>query len=97
MRDSNAYILIEILKGKKQCGRSKHKRKDNIKTDFKKVGFEGVGWTNLIRKRDWWMELVEMVMNFRACIEQRGISRMTIIKFSIKKFIVWSQLIGGII
>ena len=84
MRDSNAYILIEILKGKKQCGRSKQKRNDNIKTDFKKLGFESVGWINLIRERERWMELVNMVMNFRACIKQRGISIMTIIKLSIK-------------
>ena len=49
-----------------------------------KLGCEGAGWINLIRDRERWMELVNMVMNFRACIKQRGISRMTIIKFSIK-------------
>lgn len=52
--------------------------------DFKKLGFEGVGWINLIRERERWMELVKMVMNFQDCIKQRGISIMTIIKFSIK-------------
>jgi len=96
VRDKNAYILIEILKGKKQCGRSKHKRNDNIKTDFKKLCCEGVGWINLIREREGWMKLVKMVMNFRACIKQRGFSRRTITKFSIN-FTVWSQLIGGLI
>ena len=84
MRDRNAYILIEMLKGKKQCGKSKHKSNDNIKTDFKKPCCDGVGWINLIRERERWMELVKMVINFRACIKQRGISGMTIIKFSIK-------------
>jgi hypothetical protein len=96
VRDRNTYILFEILKGKKHCGRSKHKRNYSIKTDFKKLGCEGLGCINLVPDKMRWMELEKMVMNFWSCIKQRGISRMTIVKFSIKYFTTWSQSIGGL-
>jgi hypothetical protein len=85
--DRNAYMLIEILKGKKQCGRSKRKRNDNIKTDFRKLMCEGLGCINLVRDRERWMEFVKMVMNFWACMKQGGIYRMIIVKFSIKSLL----------
>jgi hypothetical protein len=40
-----------------------HKREDNIKIDFKEIGYEGVDWIHLAQDRDQWWSLVNMVMN----------------------------------
>jgi hypothetical protein len=49
VRYKNKYILIGIHEGKKPRGRPKHKRKYNIKMDFKELMCEIVGWINLIQ------------------------------------------------
>jgi hypothetical protein len=36
---------------------------DNIKMDLKEIVLEGVDWINLVQDRDWWLALVNKVMN----------------------------------
>jgi hypothetical protein len=48
----NAYsVLIRKLEGKIPPTRPKHAGKNNIKTDLKETGFEGVDWSHLAQDR----------------------------------------------
>jgi hypothetical protein len=38
---------------------------DNIKMDFKDIGWDGVDWIHLAQDRDRWRELVNTIMNLR--------------------------------
>jgi hypothetical protein len=40
--------------------------KDNIKTDFKDVGWGGMDWSDLASDRDRWRALVNAAMNLRV-------------------------------
>jgi hypothetical protein len=43
-----------------------HRRQDDdIKMDFKEIGWEVVGWIDLALDRDKWRAVVNMVMNLR--------------------------------
>jgi hypothetical protein len=39
---------------------------DNIRTDLTKIGWEGVDWMHLVQDRDWWLVVVNTVMNLRV-------------------------------
>jgi hypothetical protein len=44
----NAYsILVEKSEGKRQLGRPKRMWKDNIKMDFREIGWGGMDWIQL--------------------------------------------------
>jgi hypothetical protein len=43
--------------------RLRHKWEDNIRMDFREVGWEGVDWMHLARDRDQSRALVSTVMN----------------------------------
>jgi len=63
----NVYsILVGRPETKTQLGRSTRRRKDNIRMDLMKVGWEGVEWIHLAQDRDHWRALVNTVMNFRV-------------------------------
>jgi hypothetical protein len=63
----NAYrILVGKPEGKRQLGRPRRRCLDNIKLDFKEIGWGDMNWIDLAQNRDEWRALVNMVMNFRV-------------------------------
>jgi hypothetical protein len=63
----NAYnILVSKCEGKRQFGRPRRIREDNIKMDLREIGLEGVDWIHLAQDRDQWRVLVNTVMNLRV-------------------------------
>jgi hypothetical protein len=45
---NNAYKILDVNhEGKRQLGRFRPRWEDNIKTDFKEIGCDGVGSINL--------------------------------------------------
>jgi hypothetical protein len=39
---------------------------DNIKMDFREIGWNGMDWIDLVQVRDQWRALVNAVMNLRV-------------------------------
>jgi hypothetical protein len=58
----NAYgVLVGKPEGKGLLGRPRH-RWENITINLREVGWGGVYWIHLARKRDQWRALANMVM-----------------------------------
>jgi hypothetical protein len=62
----NVYILFGQPEGKRSLGRSRRRWEDNIRTDFRKIGWECVYWMRTAQDRDQWRVLVKTVMNLRV-------------------------------
>jgi hypothetical protein len=63
----NAYrILMGKPEGKRLLGRPKSRWVDNIKTDLRKTGLDGMDWNDVAQNRDQWRALVNTVMNLRV-------------------------------
>jgi hypothetical protein len=58
----NAY---RIMVGKPE-GRPRRRWMDNIKTDLREIGWEGMDWIDLDQDSDQWRALVNAVMNLRV-------------------------------
>jgi hypothetical protein len=58
-------ILVGKPEGRRPLGKSMHRWEDNIKIDFREVGFGDVDWIHLSQERDRWRALVNTVMNPR--------------------------------
>jgi hypothetical protein len=57
----NAYgILMGKPEGKLPLGRPRHRWNDNIKMDFREIGWGGMEWIDVVQ----WSALVNTVMNF---------------------------------
>jgi hypothetical protein len=52
--------------GKRPLGRPRRRWYDNIRTDLREIGWEGVDWIHLVQDRDQWQAVVNMVMNLRV-------------------------------
>jgi len=52
--------------GKRQLGRHRHRWKDNIRTDFREMGSEGVDWKHLAQNRAQWWAVLNTVMNVQV-------------------------------
>jgi hypothetical protein len=59
-------VLVEKHEGKSPLGRGRRSWKDDIRIDFKEMGWEGVEWIHLAQDRDQWWALVNTAMNFRV-------------------------------
>jgi hypothetical protein len=46
--------------------KNKRRWKNNLKTDLKKIGFEGVDWVHVAKDRDQWRAVVNTVKNHRV-------------------------------
>jgi hypothetical protein len=53
-------ILVGRPEGRRPLGRPRHTWEDNIKMDFREIGFGDVDWA---QDRDRWQALVNTVMN----------------------------------
>jgi hypothetical protein len=51
---------------KKQLGRPRRRREDNIKMDLQEAVFGGMGWIDLAEDRDEWRELANAAMKLRV-------------------------------
>jgi hypothetical protein len=49
------------LNRKTQFGRSRHRRVDNIKTDFQETSWEDMDWTDMAQDGDMWQAIANMV------------------------------------
>jgi hypothetical protein len=55
--------LVGKPEGKKQLGRPRRRWVNNIKIDFREIGWNGMDWIELAQDRDQWTALVNTVMN----------------------------------
>jgi hypothetical protein len=63
----DAYrALVGKPEGRRPLGRPRRRWEDNIKMDFREVGWGGVDWIDLAQDRDRWRALVYTVMNLRV-------------------------------
>jgi len=64
MGEINAYkVFVGKHEGKTPPRRPRHRWDDNIRMDFRKIGWEVVDWIHLIQDWEQWWALVNMVMN----------------------------------
>jgi hypothetical protein len=52
--------------GKRPLRRARRRWVDNIKTDFREIGWVAMDWIKLAQDRDQWRALVNTVMNLRV-------------------------------
>jgi hypothetical protein len=52
--------------GKRPLGRSRRRWVENIRMDFREIGWGGIDWIDLARDRDQWRGLVNTVTNLRV-------------------------------
>jgi hypothetical protein len=50
----------------KDLGRPRRRWVDNIKMDFREIGWDNMDWIDLAHDRDKWRALVNTVMNLRV-------------------------------
>jgi hypothetical protein len=63
----NAYkILVRNLTGRQTTQRPRRRWEDNIRMDLRETVWEGIDWIHVIRDRDQWRALMNMVMTFRV-------------------------------
>jgi hypothetical protein len=63
----NAYtILVGQPEEKRPLGRTRRRWVDNIKIDFREIGWDGTDWIDLTQDRNKWRALVNTVMNLRV-------------------------------
>jgi hypothetical protein len=60
----NPYrILVGKPERKRPLGTPRRRWEDNIRMDFREIGWSGVDWIDLFQDRDQWRALVNTVMN----------------------------------
>jgi hypothetical protein len=60
----NAYgVFAGKTGGKRPLGRPIRRRVDNIKMDFRGIGWDSMDWIDLAQDRDQWRALMNTVMN----------------------------------
>jgi hypothetical protein len=55
-----------MQEGKRPLGRPRRRWLDNIKIDFREIGWDGMDWIDLAQDRDQWRAPVKTVMNLRV-------------------------------
>jgi hypothetical protein len=59
-------ILVGRPVWRRPLGRPRRRLEDDIKMDFREIGFEDVDWIHLAQDRDTWRALVDTVMSLRV-------------------------------
>jgi hypothetical protein len=63
----NAYrTLVKKPEDKRPLGRPRRMWVDNVKMNFRKIGWDGIDCIHLDQDRDQWRALVNTVMNLRV-------------------------------
>jgi hypothetical protein len=63
----NVYrILVGNAEGKRPLGRPTCRWVDNIRTDLREIGWDGMDWIDVAQDRDQWRALVNTEMNLRV-------------------------------
>jgi hypothetical protein len=63
----NAYRLsMGKREGKRPLERPRRRWVDNIKTDLREIGWEGVDWIHMAQNNDQWRTLVNTISNLRV-------------------------------
>jgi hypothetical protein len=57
-------VLVGKPKRKRPLGRPQRRWEVGIRMDLRKIGCRDVEWIQLAQDKDWWLALVNMVMNF---------------------------------
>jgi len=63
------WVLVVRPEGKTSLGRPGLRWEDNIKMDFKEVGWRGMDWIDLDQDRDRWQAVVNLAMKFSCSIK----------------------------
>jgi hypothetical protein len=62
-----AYIVFgEETEQRRPLGKPRRRWEDNIKMDFREMGWENMEWIHLSQERDMWRAVVNAVMNLRV-------------------------------
>jgi hypothetical protein len=59
-------LLVRKPEGKSPLGRPRRRRVYNSKMDLRWIGWDDMDWIDLAQYRDYWMVLVNTVMNLRV-------------------------------
>jgi hypothetical protein len=59
-------IFVGKPEGKRPLGRARGRWVDNIKMDFREIGWDGMDWIDMAQERDPWRALVNTVMKLRV-------------------------------
>jgi hypothetical protein len=59
-------VLVGKPEGKRPLERPRRRWEDNIKTDLRETGIDGVNWIRLAQDRVQWRAFVNTVMNLRV-------------------------------
>jgi hypothetical protein len=63
----NAYrILVGKSEGKRQLGRARNMRVDNIRMDLTEIGWDGVDWIDVTQDRDQWNTVINLRVPLNA-------------------------------
>jgi hypothetical protein len=54
--------------GKRPLGRPRCRWVDSIKMDLRDIGWDGVGWIDMLQDRDHWRDLVNTAMLGSSCV-----------------------------
>jgi hypothetical protein len=68
--------LVGKLEVKRPLRRPRHRRENNIKTDLREIGFEGVDWIHLPQDRYQWQAFVKMVMNLWVQLNAENVEQL---------------------
>jgi hypothetical protein len=63
----NAYWILVGKPGEKRLlGGPRRRWEDNMKMDFKEIGWRDTDWIHLAEDRDQWRDLVNTILNLRV-------------------------------
>jgi hypothetical protein len=59
-------FLVGKPEGKRALGRPRERWENNVKTDLREIGWEGVYWMYLTQGRNQWRAVMNTVMSLRV-------------------------------
>jgi len=65
MRGAQSFV-VGRSEEKRPLGRPRRRCENNIKMDLQEVGWGSTDWIAVAQDRDWWLALVNTVMNLRV-------------------------------
>jgi hypothetical protein len=66
-RNTNTYrVLMGKPAGKRQLERPRRRWVNNIKVDFREIGWDNMDWIDVAQDRDKWGAVANTVMNLRV-------------------------------